>query len=191
MLNILGVGSAHPKHELPNAFLENLGIESTASWIVEKIGISTRRTVLPLSYIQETHNRDPREAVRVASHTPTDLGAEAALAALKRAGIKARQVGMIICNGCTPLQTAPVEAQRLAAALKIEGPAFDVFTACPAFALHLDFLRNFREEELPDYVLCVSTATLTQVVDYKNRSDSAIWGDGAAAWVVSAKHPGK
>jgi len=191
MLNILGVGAAHPKQELPNAFLESLGIESTASWIVEKIGIHTRRTALPLSYIQETHNADPRSAVKVASHTPTDLGVEAARMALKRAGLKTSQIGMVICNGCTPLQTAPVEAQRIAAALKIDAPAYDVFTACPAFALHLDFLRNFREEELPEYVLCLSTATLTQVVDYKNRSDSAIWGDGAAAWVVSSKHPGK
>jgi 3-oxoacyl-[acyl-carrier-protein] synthase-3 len=80
---------------------------------------------------------------------------------------------------------------RIAERLGISSQVFDVYTACPAFALHIDFLRNYREEALPEFVLCVSTATLTQHVDYNDRSDGAIWGDGAAAWVVSPRHKGK
>jgi 3-oxoacyl-[acyl-carrier-protein] synthase-3 len=101
------------------------------------------------------------------------------------------QVGMLVCNCCTPAETLNSEAQRLAAELDWSGPAFDVFTACPIFALHLNFLENFEEDALPEYIVCVSTATLTQRVNYNDRSDSAIWGDGAAAWVVSTRHAGK
>jgi 3-oxoacyl-[acyl-carrier-protein] synthase-3 len=85
----------------------------------------------------------------------------------------------------------PGEAIRIAERLDTQAVAFDVYSACPAFALHIDFLRNYREEELPEFVLCISTATMTQHVNYNDRSDGAIWGDGAAAWVVSPRHKGK
>lgn len=99
-------------------------------------------------------------------------------------------IGLVITNCCTPFQTTPVESQRIAERLKIKALAYDVFTACPVFALHLDYLNNFQTDKLPDYILCVSTAALTMNVDYNNRSDGAIWGDGAAAWVVSPRKPG-
>jgi 3-oxoacyl-[acyl-carrier-protein] synthase-3 len=52
-------------------------------------------------------------------------------------------------------------------------------------------LRNYEESKLPEFVLCISTATLTHHVNYNDRSDGAIWGDGAAAWIVSPRHVGK
>lgn len=187
MLHIIGMGCAFPEAEISNEFIENLDVGTTAEWISSKIGIEQRRTTLPLEYIQETRNQDPREARRVAERTATDLGIEAAKQALQVAKLEAKQIGMVICNCCTPSSTSPVESHRIASGLGIEVEAFDVFTACPIFALHLDFLGNFKEDRLPDYILCVSTATLTQKVDYTNRSDGAIWGDGAAAWIVSPR----
>ena len=190
-LSILGMGFDHPSGIIDNKFLENLDVGTNEQWILEKIGIVTRRTTLPLDYIRTTRNLDPREAVKVASDTPTEMGARASLMALQRAGVKPEQIGMIICNCCTPNQLAPAESPRIAKALQIKCKAFDVFTACPAFALHIDFLNNYRPELLPEYVLCISTAALTQHVNYNDRSDGAIWGDGAAAWVVSTRQPGK
>ncbi len=191
MLNILGMGFDHPETIISNQFIEGLDVGTNAAWIEEKIGILNRRTTLPLSYISETRNQDPREARKLASTTPTQMGVRATQMALQRAGIKPEQIGLVICNCCTPTQSAPAEATRIAAAIGANCMAYDVFTACPAFALHIDYLRNFKEDRLPEYVLCVSTAALTQCVNYNDRSDGAIWGDGAAAWVVSAKHPGK
>ncbi len=191
MLHILGMGFNHPTTQIDNKFLEALDVGTTAQWIEEKIGILTRLTTLPLDYIKQTRNQDPREAIAVASATPTDMGIKAAQMALQSAGISPEQVGMVICNCCTPSQMAPAEAQRIAKGLGIMAPAYDVFTACPAFALHIDYLNSMKPERLPEYVLCVSTAALTQKVNYNDRSDGAIWGDGAAAWVVSGKHEGK
>lgn len=191
MLSILGMGHAHPDTAIDNQFLEDLDIGSNAQWIVDKIGIRTRLSTLPLDYIRETRNADPRMAIEVASSSPTDLGVKAAQMALKKCGVGPEQVGMVIANCCAPNQMVPAEAQRIAERLAIHGKSFDVFTACPAFALHLDFLSRFKEERLPEFVLCVSTAALTQHVNYNDRSDGAIWGDGAAAWIVSARNPGK
>ena len=190
-MDILGIGYAHADNIIDNKFLEDLDIGTSAAWIEEKIGIITRLTTLPLDYIRTTRNLDPRMAREVALQTPTELGLKATHMALARAGIKPEQLGMVICNCCTPNQVAPAESQRIAGALNLRIPAFDVFTACPAFALHVDFLNRFREDAVPEYVLCVSTAALTQNVNYNDRSDGAIWGDGAAAWVISNKHEGK
>ena len=43
--------------------LEALDIGTTDEWIVERVGIRSRRTVLPLDYIRRTRNRDPRASV--------------------------------------------------------------------------------------------------------------------------------
>lgn len=193
MLNILGIGSFNPEIIIDNNFILSLGVDTTEEWIMGKIGIRTRCTTLPLDYIRETRNADPRQAPKVSKYTPTEMAVKAAAQAMQRAGIEARQIGLVICDCCTPLELAPAEAQRIAKALGLGFgvPAYDVFTACPAFALHLDLLSSFKEEKLPEYILCVATAALTHCVNYNDRTDGAIWGDGAAAWVVSAKHTGK
>lgn len=191
MMHILGMGACHPNTVIDNKFLEDLDIGTNAQWIEEKIGVITRVTTLPIDYIKTTRNQDPMMAREVASMSPTDMGVAAAEAALRHAGITARQVGMIIVNCCTPRDTMPGEAVRIADRLDCPAVAFDVYTACPAFALHIDFLRNYNEDALPEFVLCISTAAMTQHVNYNDRSDGAIWGDGAAAWVVSTRHKGR
>ncbi|MHC4391790.1 MAG: 3-oxoacyl-ACP synthase III family protein [Planctomycetota bacterium] len=190
MLRITGMGHAHPPGSISNKFLVDLETGTDEEWIAKYIGILERRTVLPLAYIQETKNADPRRALEVASHTPTDLGEQAARVALERAGLQAGDIGLVIGNCCAPVETTPSEAQRIAKRLDIPAKAFDVFTACPAFALHLDLLTGMRDERLPDHTLCVSTACLTTTVDYSDRTDGAIWGDGAAAWIVSKEGAG-
>ena len=184
-LSLVSVGHFQPETRITNKFIEDLGLDTTTDWIMAKIGIESRATTLPLEYIKETFNEDPRLARAVATHTPAELGFEAAKMAIARAGIKANDIGRIICNCCTPTKVAPTEAKRIAELLDIHVPAYDVLTACPAFALHMHYLAEMKTEALPDYTLCISTATMTQDVNYKDRTDPAIWGDGAAAWIVS------
>ncbi len=192
MLHIVGMGHAHPKTVITNKFLEELGTGTTAAWIEEKIGILERLSSLPLDYISATKNADPREAPKVALDSATAMGVRAAHMAMERAGITPDQVGMIIANCCTPSQTTPSEAQRIGKEIGAKNiRAFDIFTACPVMALHLEYLNNTKEETLPDYILCVSTACLTHKVNYSDRTDGAIWGDGAAAYIVSPRKEGK
>ena len=61
-LYLHGMGHFHPENVITNSFLEEMDIGTTETWIMERVGIHTRRTVLPLDYIKETKNRDPREA---------------------------------------------------------------------------------------------------------------------------------
>lgn len=190
-LSLLSIGYAHPRNIIDNKFILSLGADTNEQWIMDKLGISSRRSVLPLSYIQESKNKDPSKALEVSEMTPTDLAVEAAKMALSRAGITASQVGLLICDCCFPNQVSPVESQRIAEKLGINVNAYDVLTACPAFALHADYLMNFEATKLPEYILTVTTSAFTQTVNYTDRTDPIIWGDGAAAAVYSAKNSGK
>ena len=60
------MGPFHPDNVIDNAFLEDLDIGTSQDWILERVGIETRRTVLPLDYIRETKNQDPRQGQEAA-----------------------------------------------------------------------------------------------------------------------------
>jgi 3-oxoacyl-[acyl-carrier-protein] synthase-3 len=192
-LYLNSMGTFHPERKITNSFLEQLDVGTSAAWIEEKIGILERVTTLPLEYIATTRNQDPKEAVKVASHSPTDMAVIAANRALLALKIDAKEIGMLVVNSCTPQSFLPSEAHVVAERLNLPslGLYYDVTTACPAFALHVDFLNSFRIEKLPRYILCVCTAAFTQVVNYNDRTDGAIWGDGACAWIMSPSEPGK
>lgn len=189
-LQILGLGHFHPETVLDNAFLESLDIGTTDEWILERVGIHTRRTVLPLEYIRETRNADPRAARQASVYSNAQTGAAAARLALERAGITPSEVGLVLAGGCSPQNSIPAEASVIAAELGITAPCVDVSTACSSFAAQLHFLANHRPETLPDYILTVNVENTTRTVDYNDRSTAVLWGDGSAAAVVSPRKPG-
>ena len=64
---IHGFGHANPENEISNRFLEELDIGTSDSWILERVGIRSRRTVLSLDYIRHTLNADVRAAAAASS----------------------------------------------------------------------------------------------------------------------------
>jgi 3-oxoacyl-[acyl-carrier-protein] synthase-3 len=189
-LYLHGLGHAHPGHEITNRFLEELDIGTDDEWILERVGIRARRSVLPLDYIRTTRNRDPRAALEAADWSQADLGAAAARMAIERAGIAPSDLGMVISgNSANDTNTCPAGACHVARALELEVPAFDVSSACTSFYVQLHLLSMMEPERMPDYVLIVAPETLTTTVDYEDRATAVLWGDGAAAAVVSTSHP--
>ncbi len=190
-LQLHGFGHFNPENQITNAFLESLDIGTSEEWILERVGIRSRRTVLPLDYIRETRNRDPRGALEASLCTNAELGRRAAELAIARAGIDRRDVGMLLAGTSVPDTTCPAEACNIARALGLEVPAFDVNSACTSFFALLYTVAIAQPEKLPPYVLLVATEGFTRVVDYADRASAVLWGDGAAAAVVSARHPGR
>lgn len=190
MLHLHGLGHFHPENVLDNAFFEALDIGTTDEWIMSRVGIRRRRTVLPLDYIVRTKNQDLRAAEEAALHSNADTGARAARMAIERAGISPADIGMVVAGGCSPQTLIPAEASMVAAELGLEVPCFDMHSACSTFGAHLHFLAQMGTT-LPDYVLAVTIENNTRVVDYRDRATCVLWGDGSAAAVVSAKHRGR
>lgn len=185
VLYIHGLGHFHPENVIDNRFLEELDIGTNEEWILERVGIRERRTVLPLDYLRDTKNADPRGAGEAALYSNAQTGAHAARMAMARAGIAASDVGMVVAGGCSPDMAIPAEAATIAAELGIEAAAFDLNSACSSFGAQLHLLRSMGE--LPPFVLVVNPENTTRVVDYRDRATAVLWGDGTSAAVVSTK----
>jgi 3-oxoacyl-[acyl-carrier-protein] synthase-3 len=186
-----GLGHHHPVNEITNRFLEELDIGTTDSWIIERTGIRSRRTALSLDYIRQTRNRDLRGAAEASSHTTAELGARAAALAIERAGIGPGDIGLVICGSSAPDFLSPADACNVARHLEIDVPAFDVNSACTSFLVGVHVLDMMDPEKLPPYVLLVAPDSLTKTVCYDDRSAAVLWGDGAAAAVVSTRVRGR
>ncbi|HEY7573726.1 MAG TPA: 3-oxoacyl-[acyl-carrier-protein] synthase III C-terminal domain-containing protein [Thermoanaerobaculia bacterium] len=195
-LAILGMGSRLPDCEIDNDFLhEEMGLERGPDWVESRLGIDRRFSVLSRDYLRATRNENPCQAIlhaRARGVTPVTMAVDAARQALARAGVRASQIGRVIANNDTPFEAIPSTAAWIAEALGIPtGPHGDINAACASFALHLQTLSQTREEHLPEFVLCVQTGAYTVRTNYApNSIDGYIWGDGAAAQVLSARHPG-
>lgn len=191
MVHLHGLGHFHPENEITNRFLEELDIGTTDEWILDRTGIRSRRTMMPLDYIRETHNREPRAALEAADYNNAEVGAEAARMALERAGVSLEDVGMLVAGCSAPDTASPAEACNIARELELEVPAFDVNSACTSLFVQIYLLSLMREDALPRFVLAVAPEGLTRTVCYDDRSAAVLWGDAAAAAVLSTKEPGK
>ncbi|UQA60963.1 3-oxoacyl-ACP synthase III family protein [Polyangium aurulentum] len=186
MLFLHGLGHFHPENCIDNAFLTELDIGTTDLWIRERVGIEVRRTVLPLDYIRTTKNRDLRAAQEAARYTNAETGRRAALMAIERAGLRPEDIGMVVTGGCSPDTCIPAEASKIANALGITCPAFDLHAACSTFGAHLHFLASMGAS-LPPFVLAVQPENTTRTVDFSDRSTAVLFGDATSAAVISTK----
>jgi 3-oxoacyl-[acyl-carrier-protein] synthase III len=190
-LYLLSVGHFHPPTVMDNDFLVSLDIGVDKEWILKRVGIHERRTVLPLDYIRQTKNLDTRAAAEASTFTDAQTGAQAACQALMRAGLDAKKIGMVIAGGCSPQYSIPAQACLTASELQIECPALDINSACSSFAAQLHFLASMRPESLPDYILVVNVENTTRTVNYSDRRTAVLWGDGSAAAILSPRVPGR
>jgi len=190
-LYLHGLGHFHPENEITNCFLEDLDIGTDEQWILDRVGIRSRRTVLSLDYIRETRNLDPSQALEASQYTHAETGVLATEMALDRAGITRDAIGMVIAGSSRPTFSCPADASYIAAALGVEAPAFDMNSACTIMWVALYMLSNMQPESLPEYVLVLAPESLTTVVNYNDRSASVLWGDCTAAAIVSARVPSR
>lgn len=187
MLYIHGAGHYHPENIIDNAFLEGLGIETTHEWIIERVGIKKRHTVMDLADIKHNHNREIGQAK--VNESSAEMGAKAINMALKSANIQKSDVGMVISATCAPTYSLPANASVIAQQAGINAFTVDITSACSSFASHVHFLNHMDASAMPEYVLCVIPESWTTTTDFSDRRTAVLIGDGAAAVVFSKRHP--
>jgi 3-oxoacyl-[acyl-carrier-protein] synthase-3 len=164
---ITGTGAFVPDRILTNRELEKM-VDTTGEWIVERTGIRERR-------------------IAAADQTASDLACGASKAALKRAGLKAKDLDLIIVatiTGDMPLpSTACFLQDKLAAR---NAAAFDVVAACSGFVYGLSVANAFIRSGAYRKVLVVGSEVLSKVTDWEDRTTCVLFGDGAGAAVVEA-----
>jgi 3-oxoacyl-[acyl-carrier-protein] synthase-3 len=186
MLYLHGIGHFHPENVITNRFLEELEIGTDETWILERVGIRERRTVLSLDYIRQTKNRDPRAAYEASLYRNAETAAAAARMALDRAGLKPSDIGLLLSGCSAPAFSIPAEAAMVAAELGIDATCFDVNSACTTFGIQVDLLSRMAADRLPPFVLIVQPENITRVIDFSDRSAAVLFGDGSTAAVLSA-----
>lgn len=190
-IHLHGLGHYHPSNEITNRFLEELDIGTSDEWILERVGIRARRTSMSLDYLKATKNADPRAALEAATDTNPQMGAAAARMAVARAGLELSDIGMVFSGSSAADSASPCEAAYIARELGLEVPVLDINSACTSLFAQLFMLSLMREDALPNYVLVCAPEALSRTVDYSDRTAAVLWGDAAAAAVVSLRVPGR
>jgi 3-oxoacyl-[acyl-carrier-protein] synthase III len=191
MLYLHGIGHFHPETVLDNKFLVDLDIGVDEEWILQRTGIRERRTVLNLDYIRRTRNCDVRAAHESSSHSNAQSGRIAAEMALERADLSASDIGMVVGGGSSPQNMVPAEACTIAAELGIEGPCFDVNSACVTAAVQLSLLSMLTTTAGPDFILVVNPEHNTRLINFNDRRTAVLFGDASSAMVVSTRVPSR
>jgi len=174
---ISGTGYFVPPRVVTNDDLRTqYGIDTTHDWIVQRTGIEERR------YADEG----------VGS---ADLGAAAAEKALTSAGLRARDLDMIVFATLSPERCFPGSGVYLQQKLGLcDGPdatfvpALDVRNQCSGFLYALGTAASMVKSGACKNVLVVGAEVHSAALDLttRGRAVSSLFGDGAGAVVVSA-----
>ena len=158
---------AIPEGRLTNADLEARGIGTTDRWIVERTGIRERRIMAP-------------------DETTAVLAVAAGNAAIKSAGITPGDLALLIVATCTPEQPLPETSAFVAEGLGVRCGAFDVGAACAGFSYGVVVASSLIQAGgVTGPVLVIGAENLTRIVNPLDRSVVILFGDGAAAAVLS------
>ncbi|GIU53262.1 MULTISPECIES: beta-ketoacyl-ACP synthase III [Shewanella] len=169
---ILGTGSYLPVQVRSNLDLEKM-VDTSDQWIVERTGISERR-------------------IAAEDETVTTMGYQAALKALKMAGIEASELDMIVCGTTSASNAFPAAACEIQKLLGIHTiPAFDIAAACSGFVYALSVADQFVKTGAAKKVLVIGADVLSRLCDPDDRTTVILFGDGAGAAVIGAsEQPG-
>jgi 3-oxoacyl-[acyl-carrier-protein] synthase-3 len=159
---ISSVGTYVPPRLLTNGDLEKM-VETNDQWIVERTGI------------RERHLVDKGVAT-------SDLSVEAAKCCLKKRGISASEVEVIIIATVTPDMMFPATACLVQDKLGAPGAwGFDLSAACSGFPYALQVGAKLVESGMHKKVMVIGADVMSSIIDYTDRATCVIFGDGAGA----------
>jgi 3-oxoacyl-[acyl-carrier-protein] synthase-3 len=154
-----------PERVLTNQDLEKL-VNTTDEWIVARTGIRERHVVSP-------------------GETASELAIGASRRALDEAGVKARDLGLIIVATSSPdFLTPPISSQVQHALGAKDVGAFTLVAGCPGFVYGISTAQQFISSGACDNVLVVGVELISRYIDYTDRTTCVLFGDGAGAVVL-------
>ena len=161
---ICGTGGYLPERSLSNDELAAWkGLDTSDAWIVERTGICRRH-------------------IAAEGQFASDLGVEAARAALAQAGATVAEVDAVIVATSTPDSAFPATAARIQGKLGVtRGFAFDIAAACTGFVYALGVADALIRTGQARGVLVIGTEVYSRILDWQDRGTCVLFGDGAGA----------
>ncbi len=169
---ITAVNGYVPDYILTNDELSTM-VDTNDEWITTRTGIKERRIL------------------KGEGLGTSDLAVPAVLGLLKKRGIGAEEIDLIIFCTTTPDMPFPATANLFAHKIgAINAWGFDMQAACSGFLFGLATGAQFIETGKHKKVLVVGADKMSSIVDYEDRATCIIFGDGAGAALLEPSTEG-
>lgn len=168
-IKITGTGFYVPDKVLTNSDLEKI-VDTTDEWIVTRTGIRERR-------------------IGSEDQTTSDLAVEAAHNTLNNAGLKVKDIDLILMATSTPDTIFPSTACWVQYKLGADHiPAFDISAGCTGFLYGMIIAEGLILGGVNKRILLIGSEFLTKVTNWKDRNTCVLFGDAAGAVVLEESH---
>lgn len=164
---ICGTGSYVPPHVMDNNDLSKI-VETSDEWIRERTGIARR-------HIAE-------------QETTSYMAGQAAFRAVEASGMNPDEIDLILVatsSSETVFPCAACEVQKMIGAGR--AAAYDLNAACTGFVLAFNTAQAYISAGLCRTVLVAGADTMSNMVDWTDRSTCILFGDGAGAVILRAQ----
>ncbi len=169
---ITAVGHFLPEDRLTNADLEKM-VDTTDEWILTRTGISERRIL-----------KDPEKGTSF-------MAIEAAKEILEKRNIDPSEIDTILVGTVTPDMFFPSTACLVQTGIGAKGAwGYDISAACSGFLFALSSGVRFIETGHSKKVLVIGADKMSSIVDYTDRAQCIIFGDGAGAVLLEPSETG-
>ena len=171
-VTILGTGSYVPEKVVTNDDLAVL-VDTSDEWIYSRTGMKERR-------------------ICAANQATSDLGAEAAKAALKDAGLDAAEIDLLIVATLSPDMFFPSTAWFVQDQIGAKSAfCYDLGAACSGFLYALENARAQIACGAVETALVIGAEKMSSFLDWEDRSTCILFGDGAGAAILQARDRGR
>jgi 3-oxoacyl-[acyl-carrier-protein] synthase III len=152
-----------PPDLLTNSDLEKM-VDTTDEWIRSRTGVEVRHIL------------------KGEGLGTSDMAVEAVNGLLKKRGITAMDIDLLICATVTPDHVFPATANIICDKIGAKNAfGYDIGAACSGFIFALVTGSQFIETGKYKKVVIVGADKMSSIIDYTDRSTCVIFGDGAGA----------
>ena len=169
---ITAVNGYVPDYVLTNAELETM-VDTSDEWITSRTGIKERRIL------------------KGEGLGTSDMAVHAVNGLLKKRGIDAKEIELIIFCTTTPDFTFPATANVLADKIGATNAwGYDLQAACSGFLFGLSTGASFIESGRHKKVLVVGCDKMSSIINYEDRTTCIIFGDGCGCALLEPNEEG-
>lgn len=165
-VKIAGTGSYLPTRVVTNEEIAPQ-LNSSPEWIYSHTGIESRHVAAP-------------------DESAASMGARAAQEAMSAAGVSPDKVGLVILATTTPdYGSYPSTACLVQEILGCKNAAaFDLAAACSGFVYGVEMAKGYLAGHPEQKALVIGSELLSRTLDWNDRSNAMLFGDGAGAVVL-------
>lgn len=169
---ITAIGGYVPDYVLSNEELSKM-VDTNDEWITTRTGIKERR-------IQKGEGLGT-----------SDMAVNAVNELLRKRGIKADEIDILLCATVTPDMVFPATANIISDKIgAVNAFGYDINAACSGFLYALTTGAKFIESGSYKKVVVVGCDKMSSIVDYTDRTTCIIFGDGGGAVLLEPNTEG-